>query len=101
MHDLTKKSISTIKMESWTHLIRFVAVEDGKIHLGQLVDSNRDVGEDSRNGYPIHARLIEGSIYDSQVREKVLQVRQVRFSSSLSRKRHAVTQSLLPAVVAD
>ncbi|CAI7670612.1 unnamed protein product [Penicillium pancosmium] len=79
-------------MESWTHLIRFVAVEDGKIHLGQLVDSNRDVGEDSRNGYQIHARLIEGSIYDGKVGEKILKVRQKKTRSH---------SKLLPAVVAD
>lgn len=87
MDYLAKQSESIIKMESWTHLIRFVAVEDGKIHLGQLADSTRDVGEDSRDGYPIYARLMKGSIYNGKVEETVLQVRQVRLSLSLPRKR--------------
>lgn len=34
----------------WTHLVRFVAVEDNQIHLGQLVDTGRDAGKDSAAG---------------------------------------------------
>lgn len=65
-------------MPSWTHLIRFIAVEDGQIHLGQLVDPTRDVGQDSLHGISIHAFVIEGSIYDGRVTESELEVKQVR-----------------------
>lgn len=64
-------------MPSWTHLIRFVAVEDSQIHLGQLVDTTRDVGQDSLDNVPIHALVIEGSAFGGQVTEKILQVQHV------------------------
>ncbi|KAH0592481.1 hypothetical protein MHUMG1_09752 [Metarhizium humberi] len=51
-------------MPHWTHLIRFVAVEDDQIHLGQLVDTSRDVGLDSVNGVEIKAYLITGDIFN-------------------------------------
>ncbi|KAH8548137.1 fumarylacetoacetate hydrolase [Umbelopsis sp. PMI_123] len=40
-------------MMAWTHLIRFIAKEDSKIHFGQLVDTTRDIGLDSLSGHPI------------------------------------------------
>ncbi|BCS23682.1 fumarylacetoacetate hydrolase family protein [Aspergillus puulaauensis] len=61
-------------MPYWTHLIRFVAVEDGETHLGQLVDSSRDIGEDSISEVPIKAFRIEGSVHGGRVTEEVLQV---------------------------
>lgn len=67
----------TSNMPYWTHLIRFVAVEDGETHLGQLVDSSRDIGEDSISGVPIKAFRIEGSIHGGRVTEEVLQVSRV------------------------
>ena len=65
------------KMSSWTHLIRFSAVEDGQVHLGQLVDPTRDIGQDSLDGLSTHAFVIEGSIYDGRVTERKLEVKQV------------------------
>ncbi|KAJ5745098.1 2-keto-4-pentenoate hydratase [Penicillium odoratum] len=64
-------------MSAWTHLVRFVAVEDDQVHLGQLVDPTRDVGLDSTNGVPIYAFEIEGTIYNGKVTRNTLQVRKL------------------------
>jgi len=64
-------------MPCWTHLIRFIAVEDSLVHLGQLVDTSRDVGEDSVKGVQIAAYLINGTIYDGRVTDQVMHVKQV------------------------
>lgn len=68
---------STVKMIPWTHVIRFQAVEDGQIHLGQLVDTTRDIGLDSVNGTEIKAFLINGDIFNGTVTEHVLTVQRV------------------------
>lgn len=67
----------TSNMPYWTHLIRFVAIEDGQIHLGQLIDSSRDIGQDSISGVSIKAYRIEGTVYSGRVTEEVLQVSRV------------------------
>lgn len=54
-------------MGNWTHLIRFIAKEDQQQHLGQLVDTSRDVGKDSVDGIEIKAYLIRGSIFDGKI----------------------------------
>ena len=64
-------------MSSWTHLIRFIALEDNQIHLGQLVDPSRDIGLDSLNGQEISVYLIDGTIFDGQVTNTILHVKQV------------------------
>ncbi|KAJ5574630.1 2-keto-4-pentenoate hydratase [Penicillium hetheringtonii] len=64
-------------MPSWTHLIRFIAVEDSLVHLGQLVDTSRDVGEDSVKGVQIAAYVINGTIYDGRVTDQVMHVKQL------------------------
>lgn len=64
-------------MTSWTHLIRFIAVEDHEIHLGQLVDTSRDIGLDSWNNIRIQAYLIHGTIFNSVVTKHILTVKQV------------------------
>ncbi|PON24995.1 hypothetical protein TGAM01_v206076 [Trichoderma gamsii] len=61
-------------MPSWTHLIRFRAVEDGHVHLGQLVDTSRDVGIDCLNGVEVKAFLINGDIFSGTVTDIVLTV---------------------------
>lgn len=63
----------TTNMPDWTHLIRFVAA-DGQTHLGQLVDTTRNIGGDSLNGIPIKAFRLEGTIHSGQITEEVLQV---------------------------
>jgi hypothetical protein len=64
-------------MPAWTHLIRFIAVEDNRTHIGQLVDTSRDVGLDSVAGTKIQAYLINGSIFDGEVTEQILTVKQI------------------------
>ncbi|KAM0513706.1 hypothetical protein ACHAPE_007532 [Trichoderma viride] len=61
-------------MPKWTHLIRFRAVEDGQVHLGQLVDTLRDVGIDCLNGVEVKAFLINGDILNGTVTDIVLTV---------------------------
>lgn len=58
----------------WSHLIRFIAKEDLKVHLGQLTATNIDVGLESFNGNPITAYEIEGSIFNGKVTDKKLTV---------------------------
>lgn len=70
-------------MTFWTHLIRFVAVEDNHVHLGQLVNSERDVGKDSVNGIDIPVYLIEGTIFDGRVTDQIMHVKQVTDSLRL------------------
>jgi hypothetical protein len=64
-------------MPEWTHLIRFVAVEDDQIHLGQLADPLRDVGLDSVNGVEIKAYLINGDVFSGRVTEHIYTVKKV------------------------
>lgn len=64
-------------MPSWTHLVRFVAVEDGATHIGQLVDTSGDVGLHSVEGKPIKAYRINGTIYNGQVTGQQLTVQKV------------------------
>ncbi|KAF4310525.1 putative fumarylacetoacetate hydrolase domain-containing protein 2a [Botryosphaeria dothidea] len=59
----------------WTHLIRFIAKEDGQIHLGQ-VDSAQfpDVGLAVFEGKDVSAKEVTGGLYDGVVTERVLHV---------------------------
>lgn len=73
-------------MTSWTHLIRFVATENGQVHLGQLVDINQDVGLDVFEGREIKAFLIVGSVFDGEVTDTVLTVKYVSLPQHCSQK---------------
>ncbi|KAG9788249.1 hypothetical protein KCU88_g1760, partial [Aureobasidium melanogenum] len=64
-------------MPKATHIIRFIANEDNRIHLGQLVDTSRDVGLDSVEGKEIKAYLINGSIFAPEVTSHVYTVKQL------------------------
>ena len=64
-------------MAKWTHLIRFVAVEDRPTHLGQRVDTSRDVGLDLLNSVEMRAYLINGSIFGGELTEIVMTVFQL------------------------
>ncbi|KAK9423464.1 putative 5-carboxymethyl-2-hydroxymuconate isomerase [Seiridium unicorne] len=64
-------------MPEWTHLVRFLAVEDDQVHLGQLVDTARDVGLDSVNGTEIKAHLINGDIFNGKVTSHVYTVKKL------------------------
>ncbi|KAI2624442.1 5-carboxymethyl-2-hydroxymuconate isomerase [Xylaria nigripes] len=54
-------------MANWTHLIRFVAREDGRVHLGQLIDGSQDVGKDAADGREIEVYLLRGTIFDAKI----------------------------------
>lgn len=64
-------------MPAATHIIRFVAEEDTRIHIGQLVDTSRDIGLDSLEGKKIQAYLINGTIFDGEVTDQVYTVKQL------------------------
>lgn len=66
-----------VTMPSWTHLIRFVAEEDSQSHIGQLVDTSRDVGLDTFEGKPVRAYDIVGTIFDGEVTKTILTVKYV------------------------
>lgn len=66
-------------MTNWTHLIRFRAVEDGQVHLGQLVDTSRDVGIDCLNGVEVKAFLINGDVFNGTVTQNIFTVDHVRY----------------------
>ena len=63
------------RMKKPTHIIRFVANEDGRVHLGQLASTNRDVGLDSVQGEIITAYEINGTIFNGEVTENALTVK--------------------------
>lgn len=62
-------------MPSWTHLIRFVAVEDNQSHIRQLVDTSRDVGLDTLEGREVKAYEIIGTIFDGEITKHILTVK--------------------------
>ncbi|CAH0051113.1 unnamed protein product [Clonostachys solani] len=64
-------------MPDWTHLVRFIAVEDNQVHLGQLVDTSRDIGLDSVNGVEIKAYLIVGDLFNGKITPHVYTVKQL------------------------
>jgi hypothetical protein len=73
-------------MSSWTHLIRFVALEDHEVHLGQLVDTAQDVGLSTLNNVEVKAYLIQGTIFNNVVTKHILTVKQVSGPSFVQRK---------------
>ena len=63
---------------NWTHLIRFIAKEDGQIHLGQIdPDAFPDLGLATFENKEVKAKLINGAVYDGTVTDKVYTVAQV------------------------
>ncbi|KAF9450177.1 hypothetical protein P691DRAFT_811086 [Macrolepiota fuliginosa MF-IS2] len=60
----------------WTRLIRFVAAETKRVHIGQPVDPNLDVGLAAANRQVIKAHEIVGSALDpsAQVTKQILTV---------------------------
>ena len=67
----------------WTHLVRFLAEEDGQIHLGQ-VDAKKwpDVGLGTFKGEKIEAKLVTGTIYDGVVTDKIMHISKVHATIS-------------------
>ncbi|KAL0955562.1 hypothetical protein HGRIS_001803 [Hohenbuehelia grisea] len=63
----------------WTRLIRFVAAETSRVHIGEPIDRALDIGLAAHHGKPIKAYEIVGSALDpsAHVSNKVLTVRQL------------------------
>jgi hypothetical protein len=62
-------------MAPWTHLIRFIAEEDGQIHLGQVdPEEFPDIGIAVFEGKRISAKLVTGDIFDGVVSDTLLHV---------------------------
>ncbi|SPO02206.1 related to bifunctional 4-hydroxyphenylacetate degradation enzyme [Cephalotrichum gorgonifer] len=63
---------------NWTHLVRFLAKEDGQVHLGQI-DAAKvpDVGLALEKGETVSANLITGSVFDGVVTDKSLTISQL------------------------
>lgn len=58
--------------------MRFIAEEDGQIHLGEINKNEYpDVGLAVLNGEKIKAKLINGSLFDGVVTDKQLTVGRV------------------------
>ncbi|CAH0051950.1 unnamed protein product [Clonostachys solani] len=62
----------------WTHLVRFLAVEDGRIHLGQI-DAKKwpDIGLALDIGARITANLIEGNAFNGIVTNRTMEISRV------------------------
>ena len=67
----------SLTMARWTHLIRFISVEDRCIHVGQPVDTSQDIGLDIRNGVQPRAYLVNGSMFGGDVTDVVMTVSQL------------------------
>ncbi|KAI9730595.1 MAG: hypothetical protein M1834_005838 [Cirrosporium novae-zelandiae] len=62
----------------WTHLIRFIAEEDGLIHLGEIDPTvYPDVGLAMLEGQKVTAKEIKGTAFDGVFTDKILQVKQL------------------------
>lgn len=64
---------------NWTHLVRFLAKEDGQVHLGQI-DAKKvpDVGLALEKGEAVSANLVTGGVFDGVVTERSLTISHVR-----------------------
>jgi hypothetical protein len=80
-HFSISNNSTTLIIMAWTHIVRFIAVEDNQVHLGQLINASRDVGRDSAEGVNIPVYVVNGTIFDGQVTKVILHIKTVRWSS--------------------
>ncbi|KAG6022477.1 hypothetical protein E4U40_004583 [Claviceps sp. LM458 group G5] len=60
---------------NWTRLIRFIAHEDGQVHLGEVIPTEHaDVGLAALDGPKVFAKAITGSVFDGVVTSRTLTV---------------------------
>jgi len=73
---LSSREMSPIKTQ-WTRLIRFVAAETSRVHIGQPIDTNIDIGLAVSHGRIIKAHEILGSALDpaAQISKSILTVK--------------------------
>ena len=71
----------TTMTANWTHLVRFIAEEDGQIHLGQ-VDASvyKDVGLSIFEGETVKVKEVTGDIFSGNVSTKTLTIERVSFA---------------------
>ncbi|KAF9786547.1 hypothetical protein IL306_014129 [Fusarium sp. DS 682] len=63
---------------NWTHLVRFIAEEDGQAHLGHIDNKAwPDIGLSLEKGEKIQAKLVQGCIFDGVVTEKSFTIKQL------------------------
>jgi hypothetical protein len=68
---------------NWTHLIRFIAEEDGREHLGQVnARTYPDVGLSVEKGEKITVKLVQGCIFDGTVTERTMTVKHVSYHTA-------------------
>lgn len=60
---------------NWTHLVRFLAQEDGQEHLGQI-DASKvpDLGLALEKGETVTAKVVEGDVFEGEVTDRVLTI---------------------------
>ncbi|EFX06129.1 fumarylacetoacetate hydrolase family protein [Grosmannia clavigera kw1407] len=65
---------------SWTHLVRFLAKEDGQVHLGQI-DAAKvpDLGLALEKGETVTVQVVEGDVFDGVVTNRTLTISTVSF----------------------
>lgn len=87
--------MSITNQRDWTHLVRFVATEDGLVYFGQ-VDAEKypDVGLAALEGKRIPVNVVAGSQFDGLVTSQVLHVSRV---SSFSTTHGILLTITLPA----
>lgn len=74
---LTRQAQMTMEL-NWSHLVRFIAEEDGQIHLGQVDASMyKDVGLSIFEGETVRVREITGDIFSGHVSTRALTIERV------------------------
>ncbi|KAF4336780.1 fungal specific transcription factor factor [Fusarium beomiforme] len=64
-----------MSLRRWTHLVRFLAKEDGRVHLGQInAEKVPDIGLALEKKIEVQANLVEGGIFDGCVTDKVMTI---------------------------
>jgi len=78
----------------WSRLIRFVAAETSRVHIGEPIDSKQDVGLAAYQGKPIKAYEIIGSALDpaAHISNNILTV--ARLLTPLSREEIKIVRCL-------
>lgn len=81
---------------SWTHLVRFIADEDNKVHLGQIdVSQWPDVGLAIFQGQKVQANVVFGDIFEGRVSDRALHIKQVSCTKQHCLKGHRQFVGLL------
>jgi hypothetical protein len=70
--------------KAWTRLVRFLAEEDGQLHLGQVDHAKwPDVGLAIYDGKRVDVQVVTGTVFDGVVTSRVMHISKVAHNSSL------------------